>query len=380
MTRSHQKYTTLPLLPTELLNQIFRDKSLSHSDLASLALVSRQFLDGARRSLYKDVSVVVEEDDLREGHNLSLRSWQLLRTIQDDSRLAALIRTIRFFCQEKSLVTEPDGIPTTEHLTLITFLGLAQNTRRLHSTGFATCQDLQNALDEVGNCFAISEVALEHTNGLDLKHLSNQLPRLTHLSFKDLSDSCPETDACKKLASLDIEDSAARLQDTPLYPSPLSALRTLRINLDMVIELSYRFDSSEFPHLAELHAYPASATNRVSKMQRKTDVDEFWTFVSRLHSLQTLSFDGSPFQIYESELFEATLKLPVIPTLRTIRFERDLSVDRISSMLEWPLMLAIPRMVVPIPKRSPNTTLRKRRIEAVVAMCEGTGIEVMLSN
>ena len=389
MARSHNRSTPLSKLPNELLIKIFRDNSLSHSDLASLSLVSRQFLDRVRQDLYESIYVNLVEapsgGSVPPWFTNTLRTWRLLRTVQDHPQLAALVQTIRFSRRDKDSSYQTHsggtgGIPTTPRLAFLTFLRLAQNVRRLESTIFDSSRDLQDAWNEVGNCSTITALALESTNGLDLDSLFHQLPNLSHLGFAFLRDPILEIGAFKQLNSFDTQDPVADLNFTPFGSSNLPALRNLRMSLDTLIELSVSFDASEFPHLKKLGVRRGVRMARLSTVEKEENVNKFWDFVCSLPALETLSFDGSTYGTCEAELFNADLGLPVIRTLRSIRFEDNLSLDRISSMLEWPLMSTIQRVVFPLSKRVVNHAVRRRRIDAVSTMFEGTGIIVVLSD
>jgi len=96
-----------PTLPTELIDQILREANYSKQDLVQCCLISRQFLNPARKLLYRQLelrfSEVQEEETstTRLGRPASFvlpskRTALLLRTLEDSSTLRQVPLSLYF--------------------------------------------------------------------------------------------------------------------------------------------------------------------------------------------------------------------------------------------------------------------------------------------
>lgn len=389
--------STPPRLPDELILEIFRNKSLSTGDLAILCLITRRFLNQVRRSLYESVLVYLAEER-QEVHSDSdsdndssdrivytLRSWQLLRTFQDSPNLAALVDHLHFHFEivwhRDSVVT---GVVASQKVACLTFLRLARRTSKISASRFESNAHLQDAIGKTRKCRErITHLDVDTSQGLAFPSLSTLLPNLLHLKIDSLQPRILDLPIFQGLVSLDIGNSNSILEYTPFLLSARSTLRQLRINLSILIEISGSNDLSDFPALIFLHVYRSGKPAGIDSLTRIEHVLDFWKSICRSTSLRTLSFSGSTYDYYELVLFSHELALTGIKnlnTLNTIRFEGNVPVDRLAAILGWPMFPALRRIVLPTKVREDEAATRQRKILAVSAMCEGTGIEVMLSD
>jgi len=68
------------------------------------------------------------------------------------------------------------------------------------------------------------------------------------------------------------------------------------------------------------------------------------------------------------------------PTLKTIRFDSEVRLDRVKLILNGKLSASLQRLLIPTSQIGYGTRSdprREREARAIVAMCEGTGIEVL---
>lgn len=183
--------TRLPRLPDELLHQIFSEKSLRCKDLASLALVSRRFLEPVRLCLYE--SIPIELMEVYNGrHELQqtfygLPSWQLLRTAVDYPGLAALIKGLYFERARWRLAHEdsekPDvGIVTTARMALTEFLRLAPNVNTVSAKGFEGYHNVLGAFIDFKNHSQITKLKLHSMQPAQGVSISREFVNLRHLT------------------------------------------------------------------------------------------------------------------------------------------------------------------------------------------------------
>jgi hypothetical protein len=99
-----------PLLPRELIEQVLSDDQLSKADLAGVCLLSKDYSEFGRRRLYRDVEVMLieeEDDDYSDcGFDYDrtpITFWfsskstaNLLRTLKASSTLGRLVHNVAF--------------------------------------------------------------------------------------------------------------------------------------------------------------------------------------------------------------------------------------------------------------------------------------------
>ncbi|GAA5877472.1 hypothetical protein JCM16303_003346 [Sporobolomyces ruberrimus] len=108
---------TMPYLPPEIIDEILRDERLDDCDLASCCLVSRTWINSARKSLYDSLIFHVQEHtQLHPGsdpssaplspHHLDRRSSQLFTTLLSNRALGSFVRFIELSeaCRESCLI------------------------------------------------------------------------------------------------------------------------------------------------------------------------------------------------------------------------------------------------------------------------------------
>lgn len=384
---------SLPRLPDELILEILRDQALSQGDLAALSLLSRRFLDQVRRFLYETVNIVVVDEHVEYGIDgldgetsmqlvYSKRTWRLLRTMQDSPKLAALVDHLRFR-SDISWISEREigGIATSPRVAYSTFLRLARKATKVSAHD---SRRLQETILQSANCKHITYLDIDHPADVSLARLSDLLPNLNHLKLGTLPTALPDAPLFRRLSSLSICSSTATLLEAPFLLSTRFTLRRLRVNLNILIALSRTHSLSDFALLDYLHVYTATMpVTSANSDTEYTQIVSFWSLICRSTSLRTLSFDGRTFNSYEYGLFYCQLlQIGVrdLDTLQTIRFENDIPVDRLAAILGWSEFPALRYIVLPVNTFKEEVDTRRRKVAAVTAMCEGTGIEVMLSD
>jgi len=103
-----------PTLPTELIEEILEQPSLSKADLASCCLVSRQFLNPARRPLYSTITIdhTTRTTGGRFKSTLTERSLLLVRSLRSSSTLRGVVISL---CCERSFRREGEEHVSTDH-------------------------------------------------------------------------------------------------------------------------------------------------------------------------------------------------------------------------------------------------------------------------
>jgi len=390
MPKRARKVTSPPKLPHELFLQILSDKSLSSSDLAALALVSRRFLAPVRLCLYESVPIELVEvwnaqDELDQTF-YDLPSWQLLRATVDNPELAALITGLDFQLARWKLFNEETekpsvGIATTAKVALAEFFRLVPNVNTVSAMEYEGYTNLLGAFSDFKNHGQIVKLELHSMIPAQGVRISEDLVNLRHLKLEKVEEEFLRPSIFERLDSLDIVDPTTRLRRIPLLTSNTCNLRELRINVEFLIELGDLIDLPKFPRLDTLHVYDAPCPDEINDDEVQRRINRFWTLVQdQVPKLRTLSFQGDRFGDYEDWIFDPGLRMPRIRTLETIRFEDEVSVDRIAAMLDWPLLKAVPRLVLSLNSVYWQVNLRRRKIDAISSMCEDNGIEIMLSD
>ncbi|GAA5822261.1 hypothetical protein JCM5353_001548 [Sporobolomyces roseus] len=128
-----------PTLPAELIDQIMQETKLSKSDLVQYCLISRQFLNPARRLLYEVLemrfSEVSEKEEARLGRPNSLvlpskRTTLLLRTLQDNDNLRQLPLSL-YFLDVQSTASPPVQTSRTRSQVMEDVLALTSNVQKV---------------------------------------------------------------------------------------------------------------------------------------------------------------------------------------------------------------------------------------------------------
>ncbi|GAA5833733.1 hypothetical protein JCM5353_008047 [Sporobolomyces roseus] len=367
--------------PDELVIEIFRDQCFSTRDLTRLALVSRRFLPSVQRSLYVSVTLALapleEEDD--EGPDLAytVKSWKLLKVLEEHEHLASLVDEVRYMHEwtRKHDDTRISRIVTTFENALASFLRLARNT-----TSFSAYEAVppgNSYLEIIANYGPqITKLKNPFCTCANRRGSTETTRKITHLTVWQVSSSLPEEVIFPNLTYLDLQAEDLERVQIHFFDPVFPKLEVLKVNVAIAVTLDY----STMPHLHYLHLYAND-----SSLICLPETPDFWYTLSRSPSIRTLSFDCLPFRNgFETHIFNYGLGWDaLIPSLRTIRFDREIRLDRAQFIFRQKLSSTLTRFVVTSSRENgvrPVGSHREREIRALVGLCEGTGIQVMLED
>lgn len=99
MTSEASITATPPTLPTELIEDILAQDSLSTADFARCCIVSRQFLSPARRLLYSSIRIFCYLETISQpvGCYLAEDSVLLVETLRSSSMLRSLVKAVHCY-------------------------------------------------------------------------------------------------------------------------------------------------------------------------------------------------------------------------------------------------------------------------------------------
>lgn len=314
----------------------------------------------------------------------SVGSWKLLKVLEEHEDLALMVREISYDQLWKS---EEDGahdprissVAITDEHALSTFLRLAKNATvltflealragttyleslatygpKIRTLRLPDCRPTRpgGPTGSTRNITQLETSRLDYVNGME----EFIYPNLTHLDLEDQEVT---------RGALDCLES--------VFPN----LEVLKINVAVAVELDY----AKMPHLHYLHLYNIEDSGELLT-SRSDDVTGFWNSLSRSPSIRTLSFEACAYECkYERFMFDLGYSHASLPTLETIRFDKEVRLDRVKFILEGRLSESLLRLVIPTSRSDSggrHDTRREREARAIVAMCEGTGIEVLLED
>ncbi|GAA5966712.1 hypothetical protein JCM3765_007608 [Sporobolomyces pararoseus] len=384
--------TSTPRLPDELITEVFRNQTLSLQDLSACCLLSKRFLSTGQRLLYEEISVRMgrihdgEGADGRDRIGYSRTTWKLLKTLVDNKHLAQFIRKITF-CQDQAEEEIIEGLlETTPDSAIANFLRFAPLVREIAFDAFWS--RTRQSLDLISQFKSVEGLKFSKTSEEEVSYIAQVLPDLKffnsdHIEFNPRGPRGVTTVLPARLEVLEIYEGDPDFK-AALVSTNSSTLRKLQVGLEVALRLDY----AKLSALSEL-----TIDNTPRVLLDEPDIasrnsSEFFDSLSKSPSLRTLSFSPSAFYFqYEYCIFPGTyarpedgLKKP-IATLRTIRFEQDVSLDRCNSVLSGPFAENLHRLVVPSELVSLGADpLSKNKLTAIVGMCESRGIEVVLSD
>ncbi|GAA5966713.1 hypothetical protein JCM3765_007609 [Sporobolomyces pararoseus] len=381
-------------LPDELILQIFRNKHLSPCDLARCSLLSRRFVDSARKWLYETVNLGIfhgsahheeGQEPIFPDPEFTLASWKLMRTLTDSPEIASYVREIvlggGITPQEPRLT-----IKTTARLALENILRLTPKTKKLkfgRSWSFGL-----NELEIIRNYQNLEELSVLVLREEAIDILGEHLP---HLTFLQAVQVAPRPASEKRFKSLrTFETSCPHPEILPSFIIPsCTTLRKLRLPLQTAALVDFSQLPALHTFILQLHD-PSGVTARTPRFVAAGESKAFWTALARSPSLRTLVLDSPR----HSDHFEAALfgtsdgrrsgtgsggPTESIPSLRTLEFQDDFLLDRANSLLASPLSKTLIRLVVPAAPINPeDSSFHAGQVRAVVGMCEAKGIEVVL--
>lgn len=371
-------------LPDELIIEIFKDQCFSLGDLYRLALVSRAFLDPVRRLLYETVPILLIPDSEEENFTHSIDNALLSRTLTQNEFLRSLVTDLSCDVSfppsedyEGENAPEDSKIPTSCNGALNLFLGLAPNATTVTLRQFwGPGDDYPKVITNFG-----TKIRKLRACNVYFEELRELPPTITHLKVYNIRGDLEEEESrplLPNLTHLDIEDPilipVTVIPFKPIFPN----LCSLKISLFVAATL----DFSSMPHLDFLHLYNMDRDMNLSTADAQTNSFRFWSSLARSPSLRTLSFGSGEIYPANYETYIFSYISHEIPTLKTIRFNSWVRLDRIVAILDGRLAKSLSRFVIPSPGRLPNTPVgskQERAVRAVSTLCEGTGIKVILA-
>ncbi|GAA5969455.1 hypothetical protein JCM3765_006892 [Sporobolomyces pararoseus] len=242
----------LSTLPPELLDEILSQKSLSKSDLARCCLVSRQFLQLSRPSLYSTISCdFVWTPEL---NRMDIKSFNLLRTLRSSSVVRQCLGDLRF-----DIILEGESDDWDERMAeavevtsfsgaIVEMLNLASRVTRLAL-----------ASDHFGGVLRYLCLHGSRWTELNVRHLALGVDSTSESDFKNLRKLysfriSPAGDGCRIRLPPDLDTLEFVSISHPLtiINASTAPLRFLRLEITAVNKLP---DIVKLPQLQHLYVY-----------------------------------------------------------------------------------------------------------------------------
>ncbi|GAA5986536.1 hypothetical protein JCM5350_001363 [Sporobolomyces pararoseus] len=384
-------------LPYEVICQIIEAPVLGTSDLTNSCLVSRKLLEPAQKRLYETATVLIIEEVPRPAHSphrlyrYHPRTWKLIRTLSEKPRLAKFVKRLMLELGNKLSLeeTQDTGLEVRPAFALSTFLQIAENVVEV-SFPFTWNRNLEEELEVIKDYKKVETLSMGVATHENVEYIAHNIPHLKHLTLAELDETGFDPDNFSSPNKLEL---LATSTDSPAMIAILSAnLSTLR-HLSIPIEALLDFDFSQIPHLESLRL--GSNRTRMEELEPDEEFEfgekcnEFWTSLCRSSSLETLAFEaGRCLERVETALFEPSCynmfhsdkpaPQQSIPTLTTLRFYRDIELDRANFFLSVPLGSTLRRIVIPGRLGSPKATLEEsNKLDFVAGICKKRGIELV---
>jgi len=378
-------------LPDELIAEVFRNETLSCRDLFHCSLVSSKFVETVNRCLYEQILVEMDDRSVNEWEgdedlilsNYTVTSWKLLRTLVEQKHLAGYVREVQFdYTSRKKPGEAQSGLPATQPQVLHTFLLLGSNIRSVifkHNWGltFGLIRILKYHKGVIG-------LAVVFMSPEEEEYCAKHLPHLKRLQVEDLLYP-PEgrNVEFKSLEKLNLFMGVKAVTDFPSFSTSCSTFRSLDISLQLALQLDY----SQFPALHSLTLGDGYGFNdQMTTSDSRSKARKFWKTLCRSPSLRILGFKDDEFKPnFEKALFQESSDIrgliKPIPTLRSIRFEEEVPVERAYTLLTGPLSTTLRSVVVPSALARPDADLAStNKLGAVAFWCQARGIELILAD
>ncbi|GAA5916358.1 F-box protein [Sporobolomyces salmoneus] len=376
-------------LPDELIIDIFRNRVLSRTDLSQCALVSRRFVEPVNEILYSHLDVVITRywhySDMNDDDALlewSEKSWKLLRTLMDNSKLATYIESIHFavegkICHGGGMKSRTPGLLTTPFLAFATLVRLG--ARKLKEISFGSNWiPIGEELKVVAEFDTIKNLRLDYNTlkPVDYEFLARQIPHLKELCCDSIK--VPDI-ASVHLTRLEVIEVRHLRWGLPwnfkFLLANRSTLRILRVNLDFALEINY----SLFPELIELELFEPDDvqglffTTDQKREELQSRCQKFWESLSRSPRLSTLSLSSMyEDSDYGSALFTQTNpSMRPIPTLKTLRFNDEIYLDWTNLILSSTIASTIHTVVLPEWYAPESATLVEENVVKFVGIASG---------
>ncbi|GAA5912588.1 uncharacterized protein JCM6883_005315 [Sporobolomyces salmoneus] len=347
-------------LPDELIIAIFSDSSLNELDLCQLCLVSRRFLPTVRQELYGTIRIGCRSTPDPRNFQLmeyDAESWSLLRTLKANPNLAQEVGTIYFFADDITPVQESYTgwcqIPAREVVARI--ISLASNAKHLQFAG-PWFNNGGALMDTISHLRDLENLVCDAFHQEELARVAKSFPRLKHLELTKVVGNAIPLPTFPSLELLEIYNSHSQSQQLyHLITATSSTLRCLALNLDILLDLDY----SEFPRLHTLVLGPVDRPrddSLDSYRRLKVRFDAFFVSLAKAPKLDTLVFQPEPFSEDYDDLFlpshrscrdDPTAGRPLLEGLETIKFETDVSLDRVVRIIQASWARNVKKMVMP---------------------------------
>ncbi|GAA5906185.1 uncharacterized protein JCM6883_005470 [Sporobolomyces salmoneus] len=301
----------IPHLPNDVIDEILRYDCFTSGALFRTSLVSRNWLEPSRKTLYFQIDMTMMPipsfaDDIYPLDSSIARyskpSWQLFSILAGDPRLAALVKELSF--PEPSLQSEGSNITTTPQALVYSLLHLLPSAT---SFRFSTNTPLNSG--NFGPFFPhshqLQSIKVDKVTSEGWWVSISRLPNLRSLEIgtkplgvpkRDRSD--PSTSLVSKLERLALWECTVAQFET-LAAGSKTSLRSLRIPVNLVA-----IDLSNYPNVTDLViGSPSPKKKQVARSLRiPSSEDETKSFLASLRksSVAALSISHGASQVLVS--------------------------------------------------------------------------------
>ncbi|GAA5994138.1 hypothetical protein JCM5350_000577 [Sporobolomyces pararoseus] len=325
----------VPSLPNELIDQILRYECLEDDDLIQACLVSKSWLEPARKSLWSElwIDVIEQEEDSIDGNpyprraNYRMRSvcWKLVAVLELQPELASFVKLIGFEAYGPPAVTSysVSGISTSIPDLISSLLRLCPSATSF-SFGHDEWLDREYLSSYEPHFDRLKEVEIEDCSGSWWFEFITKLPNLRSLSLAGRP----------RLPSWAIHSTVSGIQEIHLGAScdvqafeilsigSRSSLRSLTVPLNLLAVV----DLSQYPNLRRLGLNECGDAPSYNAIQ--------W-FLERLESsgLDTLHFSAEATQ----QLYKVSnLRSHIPSSCRRINLDGAWTLDVVVSLIHRP--------------------------------------------
>ncbi|GAA5946481.1 hypothetical protein JCM3765_000263 [Sporobolomyces pararoseus] len=327
----------IPSLPNELIDQILRYKCLDDDDLIQACLVSRSWLEPARKSLWDELWLTVIEEKEEETavvnrypRRTSYRhhsvSWKLISILSLNPILASYVKLIGLIVWASS----PFGLSKASSFST-SMPDLISSLLRFcpAATSFSFEGDTWFDRDSLGSTYTYLDrfrtLRLEDDSGDRLFDTVKQLPSLKtlHLGFEPirLPVQSPEP-TIKDLSELHLECQCGTEAFETLSLGSKTSLQSLEIPLNLLAVL----DLSQYPNLRRL---------AITNYGDVPNYSESMSFLEKLVSsnLEVIDFSTEAAQLF-SLIFDLHSHIP--PSCRRVNFDGSWTLDILVDLIQRP--------------------------------------------
>ncbi|GAA5986545.1 hypothetical protein JCM5350_001367 [Sporobolomyces pararoseus] len=389
--------TTLPRLPDELIIEVFRSECLEESDLFNCSLVSRKFVEAASELLYRHISITIfegqpeseseseseeeEDDDDNDVFRCeySHRTWKLLRTLMDHSKLKQLVQSIKFTYYGPNKELGETALETSPSLAISSFLRLCRNVKKVEFDDGWVHSIVQLKL--IKQLVRVENLVMEEMTVEEAEFINRQLTQLQNLhasTFPYTSPASPNPNQIVRypsnLRSLSLLGGPFQLHKA-FVSTNYSTLQQLWIPIDVARRLDYE-------QLSQLHTLRLENSYGPRERPLHYIGTKFWTSLSKSRSLRCLILFGGKYSDgYEEVLFgpNQVHSTTSIPTLKTIRFGEGVYLDRVNLLLSGPIGATLHQVVVwEYFVEKDRDVFTKNTFNFLSGICQERGIEVVI--